>query len=250
MHHKKDHVVLIHGLGRSWKAMLGLHWYLRRAGYQVLNFDYPSRRITIKQAVDEWLSPALQNLKIEPGQKVHFVTHSLGGLVFRAWAKQRDTTFPLGRTVMLAPPNQGSEIMDHLQGRTWAYWLFGPVVNELGTGPESTAKQLGPVPPETHIIMGRRSLIPLFKHLLGPESDGVVTILGGHAAGEAGFSTVDSDHTLIMWRPSVLRKLLDILRSPESVSSKPQDASAKNDWTSASVVAQEQTKREPPPMKL
>jgi triacylglycerol lipase len=58
---------------------------------------------------------------------------------------------------MLAPPNQGSEIMDHLQGRTWAHWLFGPVVNELGTGPESTAKQLGPVPPETHIIMGRRS---------------------------------------------------------------------------------------------
>ncbi len=122
----------------------------------------------------------------------------------------------LGRTVMLAPPNQGSEIMDHLQGRAWTHWLFGPVVKELSTGPKGTARQLGPVPPETHIIMGKRSLIPLFKHLLGPESDGVVTVCGGHAEGEAGFSIVDSDHTLIMWRPSVLREVLNILRSPSS----------------------------------
>ena len=216
MHKNQDHVVLIHGLGRSWKAMLALQWYLQKSGFLVLNFDYPSRRNTIQKAVDEWLSPALKNLKIEPGQKVHFVTHSLGGLIFRAWAKQRDTAFPLGCTVMLAPPNQGSEIMDHLQGRTWAHWLFGPVVKELATGPTGTTQQFGPVPPETHIIMGRRSLMPLFKHLLGPESDGIVTVCGGHTEGEAGFSIVDSDHTLIMWRPSVLREVLSILGSHSS----------------------------------
>jgi len=218
MHCNQDHVVLIHGLGRSWKSMLALQWYLQRAGFLVLNFDYPSRRNTIKQVVDEWLSPALKNLKIEPGQKVHFVTHSLGGLVFRAWAKQRDAAFPLGSTVMLAPPNQGSEIMDHLRDQAWAHWLFGPVVKELGTGPNGTAQQLGPVPSETHIIMGRRSLLPLFKHLLGSESDGIVTICGGHAEGEAGFSIVDSDHTLIMWRPSVWRQLLETLRANSSAS--------------------------------
>lgn len=216
MHKNQDHVVLIHGLGRSSKAMLALQWYLQKSGFLVLNFDYPSRRNTIQKAVDEWLSPALKNLKIEPGQKVHFVTHSLGGLIFRAWAKQRDTAFPLGCTVMLAPPNQGSEIMDHLQGRTWAHWLFGPVVKELATGPTGTTQQFGPVPPETHIIMGRRSLMPLFKHLLGPESDGIVTVCGGHTEGEAGFSIVDSDHTLIMWRPSVLREVLSILGSHSS----------------------------------
>lgn len=216
MHKNQDHVVLIHGLGRSSKAMLALQWYLQKSGFLVLNFDHPSRRNTIQKAVDEWLSPALKNLKIEPGQKVHFVTHSLGGLIFRAWAKQRDTAFPLGRTVMLAPPNQGSEIMDHLQGRTWAHWLFGPVVKELATGPTGTTQQFGPVPPETHIIMGRRSLMPLFKHLLGPESDGIVTVCGGHTEGEAGFSIVDSDHTLIMWRPSVLREVLSILGSHSS----------------------------------
>lgn len=209
----RDHVVLIHGLGRSPLAMLGLHWCLSRAGFTVLNVAYPSLQISVAQAVENFINPALASLKLEPGARVHFVTHSLGGIVFRAWANQRAVDFPLGRTVMLAPPNQGSEIMDHLAERLWFRLLLGPVVHELGSSENSTPNQIGPVPPETAVIMGRRSLLPLFRHLLGRESDGIVTVAGGHVEGEAAFLVVEADHTFIMWRPSVLRLVARFLKT-------------------------------------
>ncbi|MEQ1751123.1 MAG: alpha/beta hydrolase [Prosthecobacter sp.] len=193
--------------------MLGLKWWLSRAGFTVLNVAYPSRRIGVAAAVTDYINPALASLRLELGAKVHFVTHSLGGIVFRAWAAQRAVDFPLGRTVMLAPPNQGSEIMDHLAEQLWFRLLLGPVVNELGSGKQSTPNQLGPVPPETAVIMGRSSLITLFHHLLGPESDGIVTVAGGHVAGEAAFHVAEVDHTLIMWRPAVLRLVTRFLKS-------------------------------------
>lgn len=63
----RDHVVLIHGLGRSPLAMLGLHWCLSRAGFTVLNVAYPSLQISVAQAVENFINPALANLKLEPG---------------------------------------------------------------------------------------------------------------------------------------------------------------------------------------
>jgi pimeloyl-ACP methyl ester carboxylesterase len=209
----RDHVVLIHGLGRSRRSMLGLFWWLRCHGFAVLNVGYPSQRITVAEAVSDFLNPALAELKLEPGAKVHFVTHSLGGIIFRAWAAQRDAAFPLGRTVMLAPPNQGSEIADHLADRPWIHLLLGPVIREIGSGETSTPNQLGPVPPETAVIMGRRSLLTLFDHLLGRESDGIVTVAGGHVAGEAAFHVMEADHTYIMWRPAVLRLVVHFLKT-------------------------------------
>jgi triacylglycerol lipase len=201
----RDHVVLIHGLGRSPLAMMGLQLWLSRAGFRVTNLGYPSKRVSIAEAVDGWLVPALSVLTIQPGERVHFVTHSLGGIVFRAWAARRPADFPLGRTVLLAPPNQGSEIMDHLGGQRWFRFLLGPVVDELGTGSASTPKRLGPVPPETAVLMGNINLLTMFEHLLEPESDGIVSVSGGHVEGEAAFEVVPADHALIMWRPTVLR---------------------------------------------
>jgi len=77
--------------------MVGL--WLKFCGYRVKSIGYPSHRVSIADAVRKHLNPALEQLEIEPGSRVHFVTHSLGGIVFRAWAAQRDPTFPLGRAV-------------------------------------------------------------------------------------------------------------------------------------------------------
>ncbi|MES2594269.1 MAG: alpha/beta fold hydrolase [Verrucomicrobiota bacterium] len=197
-------MILLHGLGRSWRAMLALAWRLRRAGFAVTNLAYPSRSKSVSDIVTDHLQPALAALRLEPGARVHFVTHSLGGIVFRAWAAQRQADFPLGKTVLLAAPNQGNEIADHLADRGWVHRLLGPVVSELGTKASSLANSLGPVPPETLVVMGNQVRIQLFSHLFGSDHDGVVSVERGHVEGEAGFHVMKADHTFIMWRKPVL----------------------------------------------
>jgi triacylglycerol lipase len=187
--------------------------WLKFCGYRVVSIGYPSHRVSIADAAQQHLQPALERLSIEPGSRVHFVTHSLGGIVFRAWAAQRDPAFPLGRAVLLAPPNQGSQIIDELRQWAWVRWLLGPVSAELGTDASSTPNKLGPLPPETGVIMGNKDTLPVFRHLLGPDSDGVVTIASSHAEGEAGHTLLPANHATIILQPAVFRAVHRFLQT-------------------------------------
>lgn len=209
----RDIVVLIHGLGRSWRSLLPVRFSLARQGYQVASFSYPSSRLTVGRVVSECLNPWLAKLRIPAGARVHFVTHSLGGIIFRAWAAQRPQDFPLGRSVLLVPPNQGSEVLQHLARKPWVRRLLGPVLNELGTEETSTPRRLGPVPPGTGVLMGNKPITPMFRQLLGPESDGIVTVAGGWVEGQADFMITPADHTFIMWRPQVLAAVSHFLEN-------------------------------------
>ena len=184
-------VVLIHGLGRSRRSMWLVGLWLKFCGYRVTSIGYPSHRVSIAAAVQQHLNPALEQLEIAPGSQVHFVTHSLGGIVFRAWAAQRDPAFPLGRAVLLAPPNQGSQIIDELRQWGWVRWFLGPVSAELGTNAASTPNTLG----------------------LGSESDGVVTIASAHGEGEADFTLLPTNHATIILQPAVFRAVHRFLQT-------------------------------------
>lgn len=210
-----DTVVLIHGLLRTPRSMWAVAAWLKRKGYRVLLVGYPSRKVPISEAVAQHIQPRLAKLAetLEAGTQVHFVTHSLGGIVFRAWAAQRDPAFPLGRSVLLAPPNRGSEIIDDVRRLGWARWVVGPVSAELGTDADSTPNSLGPLPPNTGVIMGNRGRISLFQHLVGRESDGIVTIDSARGEGAAGFTLLPTDHTFIVLQPVVLRAVHRFLRN-------------------------------------
>jgi pimeloyl-ACP methyl ester carboxylesterase len=208
-----DTVVLIHGLGRTRRSMWLVGLWLKFCGYRVTSIGYPSHRVSIADAVEKHLMPALAEMEIEDGSQVHFVTHSLGGIVFRAWARQRDSAFPLGRAVLLAPPNQGSQIIDELRQWGWVRWLLGPVSAELGTDADSTPNSLGPLPPNTGIIMGNKDTLPFFRHILGDESDGVVTIASSRAEGEADFTLLPTNHATIILQPAVFRAVNRFLKT-------------------------------------
>ena len=125
-------VILLHGLARTSKSMIPLRDYLQAHHYVVVNVDYPSREFPIATLTEKAIPPALANCREHPISGIHFVTHSLGGILVRQYLSQYKIP-ELKRVVMFAPPNKGSQVVDKLKNMPPFDWLNGPAGNELGT---------------------------------------------------------------------------------------------------------------------
>jgi len=196
--HDADAVILLHGLWRSVWAMEPMARYLHQQGYHTINVPYPSFRKPIDQ-LTEIIHGAIQ---LHGGErKIHFVTHSLGGVLARKLLHMVPKE-QMGRVVMLAPPNQGSEIIDWVSRFRPLACTLGPAGLHLG----SDTLQAPPLPGniDSAVIMGNRSRIPFFRHLLGKENDGIVSVERGRIEGMNEFHVIDTDHTFIATDPRVM----------------------------------------------
>ena len=136
-------VILFHGLGRTPLSMLPLEFAVERAGFSAVNHGYPSLASTIDELAATHVPEALAECGVTPDVPVHFVTHSMGGILVRYYLQNHD--LPAGsRMVMLGPPNHGSELIDEFAEQSW-FSVMGPAALQLGTGPESVPLGLAPV---------------------------------------------------------------------------------------------------------
>jgi triacylglycerol lipase len=196
-----DYVILLHGLGRTPLSMKRIEWTLRKQNYRVINVSYPSTRISIEDAADQWLGDVLKNQIIDSAAKIHFVAHSLGGIILRQYLTNHQIP-NLGRVVMLAPPNHGSELADRLRNNCLYRLATGPAGQELGTSESSIPSQLGPIDFELGVIAGDRSLNPLFSSWIPGPDDGKVSVRSARIPG-ADFLLVHHSHTWMAWSPQV-----------------------------------------------
>lgn len=127
----RERVVLLHGLGRTSRSMLYLAGRLEREGFETTRVDYPSTSASLSDLAAA-IEPAFRPRR--PGERVHAVTHSMGGLLLR-WHARRCGAGHLGRVVMLAPPNAGSELADELARFEIYRRIVGPAGLQLGTDP-------------------------------------------------------------------------------------------------------------------
>jgi len=202
-------VVLLHGLWRSKNAMRKLETTLVADGYRVVNVGYPSNRknlANLSQHVEQQIAK-----HVDPGSKVHFVTHSLGGIVVRQLLNQ-SSQWEVQRVVMLAPPNHGSEIVAMLDKAKLA-WLLGPVHKDLLSLSNDQLPATLPKQIELGIIMGTDSGLRIFNPLLPGQSDGVVTVEGGKMPGMQDFKTTANNHTFIMLDNEVVEATRHFLKS-------------------------------------
>ncbi len=195
-----DSVILLHGLWRSMWAMDPMAHFLNKQGFYTINVPYPSFRKSITEIVDQILAIIDQHSHRGP---VHFVTHSLGGIITRQLLAELPTT-QMGRVVMLAPPNQGSEIIDWLERCRPLKKTLGPAGAKLSSA-QIDAPSL-PNALDSAVIMGKRSTIPFFRWLLDSENDGIVSVERGKIDGLNEFHIVDCDHTFIPTAPEVMAK--------------------------------------------
>lgn len=200
------YVILLHGLARTPSSMKKLEKALATSGYCVVNTGYSSTKKTIEEIVRDDLPWMVQQCRNKGAKRIDFVTHSLGGILVRAWLQKN--TLPGGsRIVMISPPNHGSRIVDVLKNVFLFKWTHGPAGQELGTESGSLPNSLKPVNAEIGIIAGNRSFNPVFSAHLSGEDDGKVTVESAKLDEMADFLVVPCTHTFIMNDGEVIRQV-------------------------------------------
>ena len=205
-------VVLLHGLARISNAMGELEIKLQQAGFKVANVNYPSRRFGVEALAADAVGRGLTQCKAMSTATVHFVTHSLGGILLRVYLKERDLD-ELGHVVMLGPPNQGSELVDALGSVPGFSWFFGPVSQELGTAPGSIVPELGPANFDLGIIAGNCNIFPLFNWLRPGPSDGIITVESTKLDGMKQHLVLPVTHTFMMRNNTVIDHTIHYLKT-------------------------------------
>ena len=192
-----DCVVLLHGLMRGPASMSKMQTELDEAGFFAVNIEYPSRDHSIEELADMAVPDGLVACREHDGiERIHFVTHSLGGILVRQFLSTNDIP-ELGRVVMLGPPNQGS-LADEMVNVPGFDWINGPAGKQLGKGEESVPLKLGPADFELGIIAGNRTIDPITSAVLPNPDDGRVSVEDTKLEGMTDFVVVEHSHAFMM----------------------------------------------------
>ena len=184
---------------------------LRRAGFATLNLDYQSRKKPLDQLAED-IHPAIAAFAAAHDGPLHFVTHSMGGLLARVYiARHRPSR--LGRVIMIGTPNGGSEIADRLKDVGLYRSYFGPAGLQLMTTKDATLAALPPLDYEVGIIAGNRFLDPISALLLLPRpNDGRVSVESCKLDDMADHTTVKASHMGLLLHPASVRQTIAFLR--------------------------------------
>lgn len=210
---EKELVVLLHGILDSGMKMKAMERYLRRQGYDTINLSYPSTRLSIEELADYAHKKLSAQTAFNNAVRVHFVTHSMGGLLTRYFIHKYRPAH-LGRVVMAGTPNRGSQFADFLDDNPALRPLFericGPAGRELKTGHEHDPAMV--VDYEVGVIAGSQSINPLADFILPAPHDGTVAAEHTRLDGMADHIIVPANHPFMMAFACVQQQTLHFLR--------------------------------------
>jgi len=182
---------------------------LNDSGYATLNFDY----VSTKWTMDSICTALNQQIEAVSDQyrQIHFVVHSLGGLVVRAYLS-RYQTGKEGRLVMIATPNQGSIIAEEFKNFPAFKWLLGPAGQKLGKDKDDYYNLFPPPKIPFGIVAGGLKNRSGFSPLIPGDDDWIVGVEETKLNGCADFIQIIGSHTILLWQNDVIRQIHTFLR--------------------------------------
>ncbi|MET0241349.1 MAG: alpha/beta fold hydrolase [Sphingobium sp.] len=202
-------VILLHGFfGAPW-TMRMLGRALRPGGLQPWSPWYESWAQPFDAIVDRICAVVTQR-GLGRERPVHFVGHSMGGLIARAVVAKADPV-KMGRMVMIGTPNAGSEIADFCQRQRMLRPILGQAAAALVT--RRTLPALDDLEDPTYpvgVIAGNRPLPGPLRILPAPH-DGKVSVASTHIAGEADHIVLPVSHAIMPFNRDVQRQTLRFL---------------------------------------
>ena len=193
----RETVVLVHGLWLAGWSMALLARPFRPAGFDVRLYTYPSVGANLEQNADR-LSRYVQGLAADA---VHFVGHSLGGVVIRALFHYAPPRRP-GRAVTIVSPHGGSYVAATLSRYRLGRAVVGRSVADLVAGlawPPS-GREIGVIRGQGGVGLGR--VVPG----LARPNDGVLTLAEMTLADARDTITLDRSHSAMLLAPEVGRQ--------------------------------------------
>ena len=196
--------LLLHGIHMHAWVMLPLAWQLRRHNIHSRCFGYYSIAQTLPQH-SRRLAEAVRRHYQQHQEPLHFICHSLGGLVLRRFAADYPELVR-GRSVTLATPHLGSETANRLH--RYAPALIG------GAYQNGLDGNLPPWPPQLELgcIAGNHQLgVGQIVGLQG-EGDGTVLLSETRPANCRDYLVLPVNHSAMLTDPTVARQTAHFLR--------------------------------------
>lgn len=187
-------VVLLHGIMRTSRSLSRLAAHLAGKGFEVLNLDYPSTRLSLAELAED-VHGAISAFSRRV-DRVHFVGFSMGGLVIRAYLKVHRPA-NLGRVVMIGTPNSGSEIADLLKDNRFYTALLGPAGQQLVTNQAAFRHLFEDQDFELGVIAGRNVANPIAAAIFRGPNDGKVSVASAVLPSCRDHIVIRTNHTLI-----------------------------------------------------
>jgi pimeloyl-ACP methyl ester carboxylesterase len=188
----KERILVVHGLFRTHRAMRPLHAPLEKAGYEVLEYRYPSTRKEIDVLAEELRSHLHTLVQQQPAVRVHVIGHSLGAIL-----SVRATTPAIAgidKVIQISPPNQGSPVAKSFEG------ILGDWVAPIK---ELSSRGGGPLPEGT--TPGTSTGI------IAAADDVMVPIDCTDLDGATDRIILPGSHTFVFWRKRTQQEILHFL---------------------------------------
>lgn len=204
-------IIIVHGLWMTGLELGVLQHRLRSEhGFEPSIFSYPS----IQGSMTEHVASLHAFVKSQRSERLHFVGHSLGGIVILKMLETYDD-IPPGRVVCLASPMQGSSAVDGFARWPFARAALGAAICDevLSSKPRGWdgRRDVGIIAGSLSIGLGR-----LFADFQEP-SDGTLLVSETKLDGAKDHIVMPVSHTGIVFSAEATTQIAKFLREGKFV---------------------------------